>query len=281
MERRTAATAESPSSGAAPIGQRPGDGSRHCGESPEPDGVESDFGLVPFVPSPGARPRDRSSGQDAIGRRPGYTYQPGAPPAPSAPVSSRMSDALTNASPAPPLDFIRQIVSDDLAAGRHDGRVHTRFPPEPNGYLHIGHAKAICLNFGIAAGVRRACATCASTTPTPTKEDVGVRRLDPGGRALAGLRLGGPRCSTPPTTSSSCTTAPSQLIREGKAYVCSLSADEIREYRGTLTEPGTDSPYRDRPVEENLDLFAAHARGRVPRRHARRCAPRSTWPRPT
>ena len=143
--------------------------------------------------------------------------------------------------PVPPAtDFIREAVNEDLASGRFD-RVHTRFPPEPNGYLHIGHAKSICLNFGLAQDYGGKCNLRFDDT-NPAKEDDGVRRLHQGGRALAGLRLGGPGATTPPTTSSSSTSGPSTSIKKGKAYVCDLSAEEIREYRGTLTEPGQGQP---------------------------------------
>ena len=161
-----------------------------------------------------------------------------------------------------PLDFIRAAVAEDLKAGRFD-RVHTRFPPEPNGYLHIGHAKAICIDFGIAQEFGGSVQP-ALRRHQPGQGRGGVRRLHHGGHPLAGLRLGGPRSSTPPTTSSSCTSARSTLIRKGKAYVDDLSADEVREYRGTLTEPGKDSPYRDRSVEENLDLFERMRAGEFP-----------------
>jgi glutaminyl-tRNA synthetase len=155
-------------------------------------------------------------------------------------------------STAPP-NFIRNIIIEDVATNKYGGRVHTRFPPEPNGYLHIGHAKSICLNFGLAAEFGGLCNLRFDDT-NPSKEDIeyvnsiieDVRWLgfDWDGRLfyasdyfeqLYGYAV--------------------KLIENGKAYVDSLSADEIREYRGTLTEPGKASPYRSRSLEENLDLF--------------------------
>jgi glutaminyl-tRNA synthetase len=160
------------------------------------------------------------------------------------------------------LDFIRAIVSDDVRTGKHGGRVATRFPPEPNGYLHIGHAKSICLNFGVAQEFGGTCNLRFDDT-NPTKEEVeyvdsiidDVRWLgfDWGDRlfyasdyfpALYEYAVG--------------------LIKEGKAYVDDLSADEIREYRGTLNQPGRESPWRDRAVAENLDLFERMRAGEFP-----------------
>ena len=138
--------------------------------------------------------------------------------------------------------------------------MHTRFPPEPNGYLHIGHAKSICLNFGVAADFGGLCNLRFDDT-NPDQGRRRVRRIDPGGRALARVRLGRPAVSTPPTTSRRCTSTRSTLIREGKAYVDSLTADEIRDYRGTLTEPGRNSPHRDRPVDREPRPVRAHAGG--------------------
>jgi glutaminyl-tRNA synthetase len=150
------------------------------------------------------------------------------------------------------LDFIRAIVADDVKAGRHGGRVTTRFPPEPNGYLHIGHAKSICLNFGVAREFGGACNLRFDDT-NPTKEDVEyVEAIEADVRWLgfdwAGLFYASDYFVRLYEYAE-------LLIRDGKAYVDSLSADEIREHRGTLTEPGRNSPYRDRSVEENLDLF--------------------------
>jgi glutaminyl-tRNA synthetase len=152
-----------------------------------------------------------------------------------------------------PSNFIKAIIEEDLKAGRHEGRVATRFPPEPNGYLHIGHAKSICLNFGLAREYNGTCNLRFDDT-NPTKEEVeyvdsikeDVRWLgfDWQDREyyasdyfeqLYGLAV--------------------RLIKDGKAYVDSLSAEEIREYRGTLTDPGCESPFRNRSIEENLDLF--------------------------
>ncbi len=151
------------------------------------------------------------------------------------------------------VDFIRSMVADDNRTGKFDGRVITRFPPEPNGYLHIGHAKSVCLNFGLAAEYGGVCHLRFDDT-NPTREEVeyvqsiqeDVRWLgwdwgqnlfyasDYFGR-LYGYAV--------------------QLIEKGKAYVCDLTSDEIREYRGTLTEPGKESPHRNRSIGENLDLF--------------------------
>jgi glutaminyl-tRNA synthetase len=150
-------------------------------------------------------------------------------------------------------DFIRDIIKEDLRTGKYGGRVHTRFPPEPNGYLHIGHAKSICLNFGIAEEFGGLYNLRFDDT-NPIKEDVeyvesmkeDIRWLgfDWGDRLFYASDYFGQLYDYAV-----------QLIRKGKAYVCDLSPDEIREYRGTLTEPGRDSPYRGRSVEENLDLF--------------------------
>jgi len=151
-------------------------------------------------------------------------------------------------------DFIRDIVADDQRTGKHDGRVHTRFPPEPNGYLHIGHAKSICLNFGVAADFGGLCNLRFDDT-NPTKEDVEYVEA-----IQADVRWLGFDWDDRLYYASDYFEALYEyavtLIREGKAYIDSLTADEIRDYRGTLTEPGRNSPYRDRPVAENLDLFA-------------------------
>lgn len=149
-------------------------------------------------------------------------------------------------------NFIRQIVLDERAAGKHGGRVATRFPPEPNGYLHLGHGKSICLNFGIAREFGGSCNLRFDDT-NPAKEDVeyvesikaDVRWL---GFDWSELR----HASDYFEVFYLCA---EKLIRDGKAFVCDLSADEVREYRGTLTEPGRNSPFRDRSADENLDLF--------------------------
>jgi glutaminyl-tRNA synthetase len=163
-----------------------------------------------------------------------------------------MSDSNT-AAPAPPTDFIREIVAADVAAGRNGGRVVTRFPPEPNGYLHIGHAKAICLDFGVAAEFGGSCNLRFDDT-NPVKEDVEyVDSIKDDVRWL-GFEWHGRDLYASDYYAQLYQFA-EDLIRKGVAYVDSLSADEIREYRGTLTEPGKDSPYRTRSVDENLDLF--------------------------
>jgi glutaminyl-tRNA synthetase len=152
------------------------------------------------------------------------------------------------------VDFIRAIVADDLKAGRNGGRVATRFPPEPNGYLHIGHAKSICLNFGIAAEFAGVCNLRFDDT-NPVKEDIEyVRSIEEDVRWLGFEWAGEPKYAS--DYFEKLYEYAIHLIRNGDAYVDSQTADEIRRRRGTLTEPGVPSPYRDRSVEENLDLFA-------------------------
>src|SRR4051794_9344723 len=151
------------------------------------------------------------------------------------------------------LDFIRTIIAEDREAGRNGGRVATRFPPEPNGYLHIGHAKAICLNFGVAQDYGGPCNLRFDDT-NPTKEDIEyVESIEEDVRWLgfewAGLHFASDYFEQLYEYAV-------HLIREGKAYVDSQTADEIRGNRGTLTEPGADSPFRGRTAAENLDLFA-------------------------
>ena len=159
---------------------------------------------------------------------------------------------------APPVDFIRSIVEEDVAAGRHGGRVATRFPPEPNGYLHIGHAKSICLNFGVAEERGGTCNLRFDDT-NPTKED--VEYVDAIKADVAWLGFKWTELLFASDYFERLYQFAVQLIRQGQAYVDSLTADEIRSYRGTLTEPGRNSPYRDRSVEENLDLFARRRAG--------------------
>ena len=150
-------------------------------------------------------------------------------------------------------DFIRTIVVEDLKNNKHGGRVATRFPPEPNGYLHIGHAKSICLNFGIAAEFGGKCNLRFDDT-NPAKED--VEYVDAIKEDVHWLGFDWEdRLYYASDYFDRLYDYAVRLIRAGNAYVDSLSADEIREYRGTLTEPGKESPYRNRSVEENLDLF--------------------------
>jgi glutaminyl-tRNA synthetase len=164
-----------------------------------------------------------------------------------------MSEPLPTLESARSLDFIREIVASDLRAGRHSGLVQTRFPPEPNGYLHIGHAKSICLNFGVAEEFAGACNLRFDDT-NPTKED--TEYVDSIQEDVHWLgfewddRLFYASDYFEPLYQFA-----ERLIRDRKAYVDSLTADEIRDYRGTLTEAGRNSPYRDRSVDENLDLF--------------------------
>ena len=158
-------------------------------------------------------------------------------------------------------DFVREIVAEDLRSGKHQ-TVVTRFPPEPNGYLHIGHAKSICLNFGIAREFGGRCHLRFDDT-NPTKEEQEyIDAIEADVRWL-GFDWGEHLHHASDYFEQLYAWAV-HLVRAGKAYVDDLSADEIREHRGTLTEPGRNSPYRDRPVEENLDLFARMRKGEFP-----------------
>ncbi len=151
-----------------------------------------------------------------------------------------------------PKHFIQQIIDRDLAEGKHS-KVATRFPPEPNGYLHIGHAKSICLNFGLAEEYSGTCNLRFDDT-NPHKEDIEFVESIKQDVTWLGFSWGDRQYYASDYFEKLYNYAV-ELIKMGKAYVCELSADEIREYRGTLTEPGKNSPYRDRSVEENLDLF--------------------------
>lgn len=159
-------------------------------------------------------------------------------------------------------NFIRDIIDRDLANGKNGGRIHTRFPPEPNGYLHIGHAKAICISFGIARDYRGLCNLRFDDTNPEKEESEYVNSIREDVRWL-GFDWGDREYYASDYFDSLYQHAET-LIQKGKAYVCDLTADEQREYRGTLTRPGKNSPYRDRPVEENLDLFRRMRAGEFP-----------------
>jgi len=160
---------------------------------------------------------------------------------------------MTTPKPSTPSDFIRDIIDEDIKTNKYDGRVHTRFPPEPNGYLHIGHAKSICLNFGIAQQYGGLCNLRFDDTNPSKEEEKYVESIKDSVRWL-GFDWED-RLYFASDYFEQMYDYAIQLIKAGKAYVDDLSADEIREYRGTLTQPGKDSPYRNRSVEENLDLF--------------------------
>jgi len=154
---------------------------------------------------------------------------------------------------APRKDFIRQAIAEDVEAGRYGGRVHTRFPPEPNGYLHIGHAKAICINFGVAAQFGGLCNLRFDDTNPSTEESHYVDAIKEDIRWL-GFDWADRELYASDYFEQMYAYAV-QLIKQGDAYVDSLNAEQISQYRGSWTEPGRDSPYRSRPIEENLDLF--------------------------
>jgi glutaminyl-tRNA synthetase len=172
---------------------------------------------------------------------------------------------MTTSIPEPPTgpsNFVRDIVLDDLKTNKYQGRVHTRFPPEPNGYLHIGHAKSICLNFGLAAEFGGKTNLRFDDT-NPSKEE--TEYVD---SIIDNVRWLGfdweDRLFYASDYFGQLYEWAVQLIKSDKAYVCDLTADQIRQYRGTLTEPGTESPYRNRSVEDNLDLFARMKAGEFP-----------------
>jgi glutaminyl-tRNA synthetase len=175
---------------------------------------------------------------------------------------AELKEEVAAGSAPAPSNFIRDIIIEDLKTGKYQGRVHTRFPPEPNGYLHIGHAKSIWLNFGLAAEFGGKCNLRFDDT-NPTKEE--VEFVD---SIIEDVRwLGGDfedRIFYASDYFGQLYEWAVDLIRKGKAYVCDLSAEEVRRQRGTLTEPGQESPYRTRSVEENLDLFARMKAGEFP-----------------
>ncbi|MBV9034258.1 MAG: glutamine--tRNA ligase/YqeY domain fusion protein [Acidobacteriaceae bacterium] len=161
-----------------------------------------------------------------------------------------------------PSNFIRDIIISDNATGKHGGRVHTRFPPEPNGYLHVGHAKSITLNFGLAEEFGGKCNLRFDDTNPAKEETEYVQSIIEDVKWLGGDFED--RLFYASDYFQQLHVWAVELIKKGKAYVCDLSGDEVRETRGTLTEPGQNSPYRDRSVEENLDLFVRMKNGEFP-----------------
>lgn len=170
-----------------------------------------------------------------------------------------MTDAKAN--PTPSVDFIRDIINEDLRNGKNGGRVATRFPPEPNGYLHLGHAKSICLNFGIARDYRGTC-NLRMDDSNPCKEE--QEYVDSIKRDVAWLGFKWDGEFHASDYFEQMYQFAVEMIRKGKAYVCSLDAEQVRQFRGTLTEPGKNSPDRERPVDENLDLFKRMRNGEFP-----------------
>ena len=160
------------------------------------------------------------------------------------------------------LNFIEQIIVADRSQNKNDGRVHTRFPPEPNGYLHIGHAKSICLNFGLAQKYDGLCNLRFDDTNPSKEETEYVQSIEEDVRWL-GFDWDD-RLYFASSYFDQLYDWAMQLIKEGHAFVCDLTAEEIREHRGTLSDPGTNSPYRERSIEENVDLFERMKNGEFP-----------------
>src|SRR5438876_564648 len=174
----------------------------------------------------------------------------------------KVADSMSTPESARSLNFIEEIIEEHNRTGRFGGRVCTRFPPEPNGYLHIGHAKSICLNFGLAAQYGGLCNLRFDDT-NPTKEE--VEYVDSIQTDVRWLGFDwGDRLFYASDYFEQLYDWAVQLLKAGTAYVCDLTADQIREYRGTLTQPGKNSPFRDRDVEENLDLFGRMRSGEFP-----------------
>ncbi|MDX2153309.1 MAG: glutamine--tRNA ligase/YqeY domain fusion protein [Bryobacteraceae bacterium] len=178
------------------------------------------------------------------------------------PSSEGTSSGVLKSEPARPSNFIRDIILEDLESGKYGGRVHTRFPPEPNGYLHIGHAKSICLNFGLAQEFGGKCNLRFDDTNPCKEETEYVESI------IEDVRWLGfdweDRLFYASDYFDQLYDWAVKLIKDGKAYVCDLTAEQVREYRGTPTEPGKESPYRNRSVEENLDLFERMRKGEFP-----------------
>ena len=181
-------------------------------------------------------------------------------------TSTQEEERVVTAKPdeanARPSNFIRDIILDDLKTNKYSGRVHTRFPPEPNGYLHIGHAKSICLNFGLAAEFGGQTNLRFDDTNPEKEEQEYVDSIIADARWL-GADWGDRMFYASDYFDQLCRWAV-QLIKAGKAYVDDLDAEEVRKYRGSLTEPGEESPYRNRSVEENLELFERMRAGEFP-----------------
>lgn len=166
-----------------------------------------------------------------------------------------------NASPTPAPNFIRHIIDDDNASGKHGGKVATRFPPEPNGYLHIGHAKSICINFGLARDYNGTCNLRYDDT-NPVKEDVEYVEAIEDDVKWLGFQWSEKFFAS--DYFEKIYDYAVALIKMNKAYVDDMTSDQMREYRGTLTQPGKNSPFRDRSIEENLDLFTRMRKGEFP-----------------
>ena len=173
---------------------------------------------------------------------------------------NQMNDSVENSGESKSIDFVRDSVSEDRRTGDGDNQVITRFPPEPNGYMHIGHGKSATLNFGIASETNGTCNLRFDDT-NPTKEDIEYTKAFEKDLKWLGLDWGDHKYFSSDYFDKLYEYA-LMLIQKSKAYVCDLNQDEIRNYRGTLTQPGRESPYRDRPIEENVQLFEGMKAGR-------------------
>ena len=168
-----------------------------------------------------------------------------------------MAEAEKNEEVKAPSNFIHDFIDEDLAEGKYS-KIQTRFPPEPNGYLHIGHAKAICINFGVKEKYKGKCNLRLDDT-NPIKED--TEYVDAIKEDIKWLGFDWDNLYYASDYFDFLYECAIKLIKKGKAYVCELSPEQMREYRGTLTEPGKNSPYRDRSIDENLDLFDRMTKG--------------------